>query len=614
MTALRTMFGCDLRTLALVRICLGAVIIADLVNRALSMTAHYTDDGVMPRSALLETLNVTGASIHMVSGAWWVQAVLFVVAGLCAFSLMIGYRARLAAILTWVLLISLDARNTYVSQGGDMLLRMLVFWIIFLPSSARFAVDAALDRQQSKNNDYFSMATVGLLVQAASVYFFTALLKTSPVWMPDGTAVHYALFNDTLVTAFAVWFRQFGPLLHFLTYYVWILELVTPLLLFSPFFHTRVRLMGLFLLITMHIGFLINMNIGLFPFISITSLLAFTPGSVWDWIEQRINTKERTGLQIFYDEDCVFCHKICLIFRSFLLPRQVPIVPAQSDPAIHEQMLAHNSWVVLDHEGNSYVRWHAVALVFRRSPIFAPLGWFIGLPQLAGLGDRIYGWIAQRRGASWTPILLPYRNPNYDLSLVANASLAILLAIILWLNLTTIKAFPYSRPELVKQIASTLRLNQKWSMFAPAPTKGTSWYIAKGTLVNGTTVDIFLDREDEPTWKKEDYLPINNENYRWRKFLARLPVPKGIELRPFYTDYLCRDWNRSHDSSLASVDLHFFMQWNTADDSAPSDAEHHLLWVGKCSDDPRDQVQALRDGEIKTSSTLPTELGSRKLG
>lgn len=614
MTPLRTVFGCDLRTLALVRICLGSVIIVDLINRALNLTGHYTDAGVLPRHALLETLNLGNASLHLVSGSPWIQAILFLLSGFFAFCLIVGYRANLAALLSWILLISLDSRNTFVSQGGDLLIRMLLFWLIFLPISARFAVDAALNTNKTEDNRYFSMATAGLLLQAASVYFFTALLKSSPVWLPEGTAVHYALYNDTIVTPFGAWFRQFDGLLQFLTYFVWVLELVTPLLLFSPVFHNKLRLIGLFFLINMHIGFYICLNVGLFPFISITSLLAFTTSAVWDWIEQRLATPERTGIKIYYDEPCTFCHKISHILRTFLLPKQVPVTPAQEQAEIYALMQEHDSWVVVDHQGNKHLRWDAIALVFRRSPIFAPLGWLFGLPIISRLGDRIYGWVAAHRGASWLSAPLVYRPLNYDLSIIANIALGVLLAIVLWLNMATLQNFPYATPDLIKQVSATLRLQQRWSMFAPAPTKGTGWYVAEGTLEDGSPVDIFLDREGKPTWKMQDYVTVNNENYRWRKFLARLVVPKGIELRPFYTDYLCREWNQSHNSKLASVRLHFFMQWTVLDGSTPSEPDHHLLWNGSCSDDPRDQVRALREGEIKTSGVLLPQFGASQTG
>ena len=240
------MFGIDLRTLALYRVCLASIIIMDLVARARDLTAHYSDEGVLPRAALLGDIGQWAPSLHLMSGSPKIQALLFMLAGVVALALLVGYRTRAATILSWLLLLSLQARNPAIMQGGDMLLYLLLFWGIFLPLDARFSVDAALNEDvQRVPNAFFSMATMALLVQAMCVYTFGALLKTSPTWIPDGTAVYYALHLDYLVTPIGPWLRRFPLLLGFLTYFVWSLELVAPLLMFSPIAHVRVRLFGM---------------------------------------------------------------------------------------------------------------------------------------------------------------------------------------------------------------------------------------------------------------------------------------------------------------------------------------------------------------------------------
>ena len=78
MSSYKTIFGCDLRSLALVRVCLGAIIIADLVLRARTFVAHYTDAGAVPRSALMLIDSHVSASLHMISGTGWINGVLFI--------------------------------------------------------------------------------------------------------------------------------------------------------------------------------------------------------------------------------------------------------------------------------------------------------------------------------------------------------------------------------------------------------------------------------------------------------------------------------------------------------------------------------------------------------
>jgi predicted DCC family thiol-disulfide oxidoreductase YuxK len=610
-TPLRTVFGCDLRTLALVRICIGSLIIADLLIRAQTLTAHYTDAGVLPRGAFLALFSSWPTSTHFLAGSFWIQAALFIVAGLVAVALLLGYQARLAAFVSWILLISLDARNPFVSQGGDMLLRVLVLWCVFLPIGARFSVDAALNREGPRSDAHFSMGSMALLLQAASVYFFTALLKSDPVWIPDGTAVYFALNNDSIVTWFGEWLRQSETLMQLLTYFVWILEIATPLLLFSPVFHLQLRLTGLILMLTMHIGFLASMHIALFPFISITSLLAFTPGAVWDskWIQRRWRAAERTGIKIFYDRDCTFCRKLCLVLRAFLLPSTVPILPAQDDPGIYQRMQTFNSWVVLDHTGAAFVRWAAVALLFRRSIIFAPLGRLFSSTVFSRLGERIYDLVARNRLSLGrvSAVVMPYRTIRQEVGAVGSLAIAILLLSMLAVNVAGVEQFRFTAPAFAREISTTLRFDQKWNMFAPAPSKGTPWFVARGRTVSGEVVDVFLDWTGEPLWNKEDYLAVNNDSYRWRKYLAQIATAERIELRPFYLDYLCRDWDRNHapDRALEFVELHLVMDWNRINELPRR--ENHLLWQTDCGADPLAEVFRLRDGAIRTSALSTRE-------
>ncbi len=289
----REIFGIDLRTLALFRIGLAALILVDLCLRARDLRAHYTDFGIMPRSVLPDFLHPAAVTFHAMNGSVWWQAALFILAAGFGGMLLVGYRTRLASILSWVFLLSLQNRNSMILSGEDNLLILLAFWGMFLPLGARWSVDAVLiGRLERPPNAFFSVATLALLVQGMSMYFFSALLKSDAQWIPDGMAVHYALQLDYLATPFALWFRQFPDLLQGLTYYVWVLELIGPILIFSPIFHRSLRLMLLLAFASMHLGFFLCLEIGIFPFVSILMNLTFLQGWVWDRGERYLRTRE----------------------------------------------------------------------------------------------------------------------------------------------------------------------------------------------------------------------------------------------------------------------------------------------------------------------------------
>lgn len=562
MTPFRHIFAIDLRTLALFRVALGVVIIADLLSRARDLTAHYSDAGIFPRAAALGEFHWEAASLHLLSGSSLVQALLFSLAGLLALALIAGYRTRVVVVLSWLLACSIRARNPTILQGGDDLLRLLLFWAMFLPLGARYSVDAALDRDATdRPNAFFSPATVALEIQCMSVYFFGALLKSDPVWLPEGSAVYYALQLDYLATPVAIWLRQFPELLQGLTYFVWSLQMFGSVLMFSPFLHLPLRLALQAGFMAMHVGFFLCLAIGLFPLISVVSLLAFTPGAVWNRIETVVRTPQRCGVRLYYDADCGFCLKTCRLLRVFLLLEDTPIRRAQDDPAIYALMLKHNSWVVLDHDDVPYVRWEALILVFRRSVLFAPLGRLMALGSLPRWGDRVYEAVARNRArlGELTAVWLPWRDVHMQPSRIAGMAVGALIVLVFAHNLTTIKRFGLALPHSLAQVRDTLRLNQQWSMFAPAPSRHDGWYVVEGQLADARIVDVYHDRLVPPDDTRPALISADYPNYRWRKFLINMALASNAAWRPHYARYLCQRWNGTHagDQKLIRLKVYF---------------------------------------------------------
>ena len=137
--------GVDTRALAALRVGLGLLLLADLLGRSRDLRAFYTDAGVLPRSTRAAVVSDWFLSVHALSGDLWWQVLLFLVAGVAAIALTVGYRTRVATAVSWVLLVSLHNRMPVVLNGGDVLLRMVLLWAIFLPLGERWAVDALPD-------------------------------------------------------------------------------------------------------------------------------------------------------------------------------------------------------------------------------------------------------------------------------------------------------------------------------------------------------------------------------------------------------------------------------------------------------------------------------------
>jgi hypothetical protein len=284
---LRRPFVLDLRALALLRIATAAVLLLDLAIRSTDLEAHYANMGVLPLPALFEHgWGQYGFSLHTASGLWQVQAVLFGLAGLAAGALLLGYHTRLATVVSWLLLVSVQNRNFLISQGGDDLLRMLLFWGIFLPWGRVWSWDAK-DKPAPLRLDYFSAATVAYIVQLALLYWCTALLKNGPEWTQTGTALYYAFSLDQLLLPAGRLLYPYPDLLRFLTFATYYTELLLPFALFLPVGVARWRLLVVGVLLGFHLGISLTLYVGLFFLVNMASVLGLLPPVALDWLTGR---------------------------------------------------------------------------------------------------------------------------------------------------------------------------------------------------------------------------------------------------------------------------------------------------------------------------------------
>lgn len=277
-TTVRRSFVVDTRALAAFRIALGAILLVDLLRRSRNLVAFYTDSGVVPRHALsTQVQSVQHLSIHALSGGPAFQATLFIVAGIAALALLIGYRTELAATVSLGLLLSLHVRNPAILHGGDSLLRQLLLWGIFLPLGERWAVDAV--RHDDQRASVVSLATAGVLLQVVLVYVTNAVFKfRGDIWLQGG-----AIERVFALSRHATWVAEViaeVPLILTVSDYVWLALLVGSPLLVVFGGWPRAVLASAFA--AGHTGMLVFMQLGIFPLVGMAALLPFLPSVVWD--------------------------------------------------------------------------------------------------------------------------------------------------------------------------------------------------------------------------------------------------------------------------------------------------------------------------------------------
>jgi hypothetical protein len=379
MTALAkicNLFRIDTRSLGFLRIGLATLVLWDLILHAQYLRAHLTDFGVLPTWSTSWLINYQPGhwSLHLASGTWQWQLALLMLQGMAAVALLVGYRTRWATMLTWLLLCSIQTRHPLLLNGGDHLMRMLLFWSIFLPLGARWSIDNYRLPQGSSPSRIFSAATVAIMLQMCFMYWVSGFTKTDPLWTETRWALYYALNVDHIANGFGKWLLNFPELLRWLSLATLWLECWGPFLLFIPFFTARIRTLVILAFIGFHFGIFLCMDVGLFSWVSIVGWTVFLPGSVWDWLGRRFpSLSAESAASKTAETNSAYARLINLTVAVLMIYGAV----------FNLQVLAPNSFRWFDHQWKSlgYVlrfeqRWDLFA-----SPVVKD-GWLVAVATL----------------------------------------------------------------------------------------------------------------------------------------------------------------------------------------------------------------------------------------
>ncbi len=290
--------------------------------------------------------------------------------------LFVGYRTRTVTLLCFCGsgLAVLSGMGQFQLVGGVLL--PVLFWSCFLPLGAKYSLDSAMNTAiASLPAAIASGATIALLVQQCLNY-----------WLPE------TLFWSDIVSSDAL--GTVSPLRSAL----WLVGILTPLLLLIPVRTQRYRLALVAVSIFLHvIAVLFFDQPALLHLIAIATWTIYLPQSLWDSLSVRISTSERRGLTLYYDADCGFCKKVVHVLRTVLILPGTPLLTAQSDPSICQDMETYNSWVVVDWQQNRYFKFEAIAYICSLSPIFHVLTPVLRWQSVMGIGTRFYEAIANNR-------------------------------------------------------------------------------------------------------------------------------------------------------------------------------------------------------------------------
>lgn len=216
-------------------------------------------------------------SLHALSGSASSQALLFALHAAFAVAFGLGLHTRLANLGCWLLLTSLHHRNPFVLIGADTMLRLLLFWSLFLPLGARGSLDARR-RPPARETSVLGVASAALLLQIAVVYPIAAAFKRrEPVWQ-ELRFLEEAMRVDGVATALGRKLLEVPEWLPALTWLSLQFETWAVLLAFSPLATGPLRTLAVFLFAGFHLAALGGtFSLGLFPLVMAVAWTAFLP-------------------------------------------------------------------------------------------------------------------------------------------------------------------------------------------------------------------------------------------------------------------------------------------------------------------------------------------------
>jgi hypothetical protein len=223
---------------------------------------------------------------QVVLGLWfglWVLATM---------ALTLGYRTRVAAFLAWLLTMAFFSRNTNVKNGGDDIVQIGLFWLMFAPCSGVWALDA----RRGRAREFVAPWAVRLLqIQVCVMYTVTGLAKCRGglhgTWL-QGTSLHYVLNDLALVrwsyASFPVPFWLSAPL----NYLALCWEVCFVPLVLHPF----TRRYALYYGVLFHVLIYLTLEVGWFSFYSL-ALYPIWVSDMW-WQERWPQHRQRGRARI----------------------------------------------------------------------------------------------------------------------------------------------------------------------------------------------------------------------------------------------------------------------------------------------------------------------------
>jgi len=592
----------DRRTLGLSRLLLGFYLVMDLLRRSAQWEDMFSDKGIMPSYVILKNLHQSShfSFLHGFTTApelWALFAVIFVT----FFCLFVGYKTKVAQVLSLVFVTSMNGRVLLIENGGYVVQNLLLLWMCFMPLGDRFSVDGLLASMRRKRertaadlNDRSELAEpfrlapfvsiVGLVIcaQIMAVYYFNVIHKFGPGWKRDWTAVHYVMYVDRMVTPIIADVRDYIPfrVYQLMTFSVVVSEsligfctMLPQLVVFGFDVKLWLKRIGLILINFLHLGFGSTFVLGPFAWgLCVFSSLLI---SYEDWeVAARTMRREHRARTVVFDPDSGaalwLCRVVARMDRFGLIGfreartadekrRRISVVD-QRDPM---------ALVTTDHA--------ALAQIIAALPVGPVFAWILRVPPVSNLFDALMNALRGRASRFFglsvaSPEGKAQSRARHRVKSVGRlvSELACLVMFVGAINQALVELWCTSKgytaaitrlneryqwdlkpqPDAMRTLTHKLRFLQGWFMFSPNPVMVDGTIAVDAVTVDGRHIDPFM-------YRPPDFDLIHAKSYGynqiWSDYFNRIQADGAKAYRESMLDYMRRLPERTGNPNDALV-------------------------------------------------------------
>lgn len=261
----------DARTPALLRIGLASTLLIDWIDRVRDFGVLYAAGGIFP-------VDVLPATRWLVASGDGVAVALFTAGLVAIVALLVGWQSRAAAVGCWLWINLVQARNPFILDGADAVLRVLSFWAMWIDLGGAFSIDGRNARTARPLVRAIGVRMVEL--QLASIYLWSAIEKSGTTWHRL-QALFYILQLNDFARPLGMALLKWPTLCAALTALVLGVEWSLFFLVYAPVQSRRTRPLALGLAFALHLGIFIAMRVGLFCLVMPVALTVLIPSRWW---------------------------------------------------------------------------------------------------------------------------------------------------------------------------------------------------------------------------------------------------------------------------------------------------------------------------------------------